>query len=202
MAARRVAITGLGIISPLGLNLADSWKALREGRPAIGPTHIGQLLERQFEDSKRRRGPRLRPTEAFRGRQGRPTRPLRTIFRRSGPRGVSRFGYRTHAGAARAVGDRLRLGRGRTIVDRGRIRRPVGARTRARSSADNSQDDGQRRSQPYLDGSGPERSRVHRFDGVLLGQSRDGTGVPARARRLWRISPSLAARKRFSLSAC
>jgi nodulation protein E len=37
MAARRVAITGLGIISPLGLNLADSWKALREGRPAIGP---------------------------------------------------------------------------------------------------------------------------------------------------------------------
>ncbi|HTW22223.1 MAG TPA: beta-ketoacyl-[acyl-carrier-protein] synthase family protein [Candidatus Baltobacteraceae bacterium] len=37
MAARRVAITGLGIVSPLGLNLADTWKALREGRPAIGP---------------------------------------------------------------------------------------------------------------------------------------------------------------------
>lgn len=37
MAARRVAITGLGIISPLGLNLADSWKGLREGRSAIGP---------------------------------------------------------------------------------------------------------------------------------------------------------------------
>jgi nodulation protein E len=37
MAARRVAITGLGIVSPLGLNVADTWKALREGRPAIGP---------------------------------------------------------------------------------------------------------------------------------------------------------------------
>lgn len=37
MAARRVAITGLGIISPLGLNLADSWQGLREGRSAIGP---------------------------------------------------------------------------------------------------------------------------------------------------------------------
>jgi nodulation protein E len=37
MATRRVAITGLGIISPLGLNLADSWKGLREGRSAIGP---------------------------------------------------------------------------------------------------------------------------------------------------------------------
>ena len=37
MAARRVAITGLGIISPLGLNAAETWKSLREGRPAIGP---------------------------------------------------------------------------------------------------------------------------------------------------------------------
>ncbi len=37
MAPRRVAITGLGIISPLGLNLTESWNALREGRPGIGP---------------------------------------------------------------------------------------------------------------------------------------------------------------------
>src|SRR5215469_256823 len=37
MAPRRVAITGLGIISPLGLNLEDTWKSLREGRPGIGP---------------------------------------------------------------------------------------------------------------------------------------------------------------------
>jgi len=34
-ARRRVVITGLGIISPLGLNLADNWKSLSEGRPAI-----------------------------------------------------------------------------------------------------------------------------------------------------------------------
>jgi 3-oxoacyl-(acyl-carrier-protein) synthase len=37
MAARRVAITGLGIICPLGLNVAETWEALRNGRPAIGP---------------------------------------------------------------------------------------------------------------------------------------------------------------------
>ena len=37
MTSRRVAITGLGIISPLGLTLTDSWKSLSEGRPAIGP---------------------------------------------------------------------------------------------------------------------------------------------------------------------
>jgi nodulation protein E len=37
MAPRRVAITGLGIISALGLNLEENWKSLSEGRPAIGP---------------------------------------------------------------------------------------------------------------------------------------------------------------------
>jgi nodulation protein E len=37
MPPRRVAITGLGIISPLGLNLAANWESLREGRGGIGP---------------------------------------------------------------------------------------------------------------------------------------------------------------------
>jgi nodulation protein E len=37
MPPRRVAITGLGIVSPLGLNLAANWEALREGRSGIGP---------------------------------------------------------------------------------------------------------------------------------------------------------------------
>lgn len=37
MAARRVVVTGLGIISSLGLNLEENWAALREGRPGIRP---------------------------------------------------------------------------------------------------------------------------------------------------------------------
>ena len=37
MPPRRVAITGLGIISPLGLTLAANWESLREGRSGIGP---------------------------------------------------------------------------------------------------------------------------------------------------------------------
>jgi nodulation protein E len=37
MTARRVAITGLGIISPLGLNVAETWDSLCEGRSGIGP---------------------------------------------------------------------------------------------------------------------------------------------------------------------
>jgi nodulation protein E len=40
MASRRVAITGLGIVSPLGLNVADTWNALREGRSGIGPIKL------------------------------------------------------------------------------------------------------------------------------------------------------------------
>jgi nodulation protein E len=37
MPPRRVAVTGLGIISSMGLNLAANWESLREGRSAIGP---------------------------------------------------------------------------------------------------------------------------------------------------------------------
>ena len=37
MTPRRVAITGIGIISPLGLNLEETWHSLREGRSAIAP---------------------------------------------------------------------------------------------------------------------------------------------------------------------
>jgi len=37
MPPRRVAITGIGIISCLGLNLEENWNALREGRSGIAP---------------------------------------------------------------------------------------------------------------------------------------------------------------------
>ena len=37
MASRRVVITGLGIVSALGLDLAENWNALCAGRPAIRP---------------------------------------------------------------------------------------------------------------------------------------------------------------------
>ncbi len=40
MASRRVAITGLGIISALGLDLAENWKSLSEGRSGIGPVIV------------------------------------------------------------------------------------------------------------------------------------------------------------------
>jgi len=34
---RRVAITGIGVISPVGNDLPTFWKALKEGKSGIGP---------------------------------------------------------------------------------------------------------------------------------------------------------------------
>ena len=37
MEKRRVVITGLGTVNPLGNNTADSWAAARAGKCGIGP---------------------------------------------------------------------------------------------------------------------------------------------------------------------
>jgi 3-oxoacyl-[acyl-carrier-protein] synthase II len=37
MARRRVVVTGIGAISPIGNNLADSWRAAKEGKAGTGP---------------------------------------------------------------------------------------------------------------------------------------------------------------------
>jgi nodulation protein E len=50
MTPRRVAITGLGIISPLGLNLQENWKSLSEGRPAIGPIKGADCTTLRFKN--------------------------------------------------------------------------------------------------------------------------------------------------------
>ncbi len=56
MAGRRVAITGLGIISPLGLDVASSWASLSEGRPAIGPIQYADCSTLRFKNGAEVRG--------------------------------------------------------------------------------------------------------------------------------------------------
>ena len=34
---RRVVVTGMGVITPLGLNVQDYWQSLMEGKSAAGP---------------------------------------------------------------------------------------------------------------------------------------------------------------------
>jgi nodulation protein E len=56
MTPRRVAITGLGIISPLGLTLADTWRSLSEGRSAIGPIEGVDCSGLRFQNGAQVRG--------------------------------------------------------------------------------------------------------------------------------------------------
>jgi nodulation protein E len=65
MQPRRVAITGLGIISPLGLNVEESWKSLSEGRPAIGPIQAINTAALRFKNGAEVRG--YDPTKYFEG---------------------------------------------------------------------------------------------------------------------------------------
>jgi nodulation protein E len=65
MAPRRVAITGLGIISPLGLNLQDSWKSLSMGLPAIGPIKSVDCSILRFQNGAEVRG--YEPQKHFEG---------------------------------------------------------------------------------------------------------------------------------------
>jgi nodulation protein E len=63
MTARRVAITGLGIISPLGLNLAETWESLRVGRSAIGPIKSADCTNLRFQNGAEVHG--YDPTKHF-----------------------------------------------------------------------------------------------------------------------------------------
>jgi nodulation protein E len=65
MMPRRVAITGLGIICPLGLNLSETWKSLSEGRPAIGPIRGIDCSTLRFQNGAQVRG--FDPLKHFEG---------------------------------------------------------------------------------------------------------------------------------------
>ncbi|PAL00523.1 hypothetical protein B8W90_14055, partial [Staphylococcus hominis] len=46
---RRVVVTGMGMVSPLGNDLATSWKGITEGRSGIGPlTNVSQAYLDRF----------------------------------------------------------------------------------------------------------------------------------------------------------
>jgi nodulation protein E len=65
MTQRRVAITGIGIISPLGLNVVDVWKSLSEGRSAIGPIERIDCSGLRFQNGAEVRG--YDPLQHFEG---------------------------------------------------------------------------------------------------------------------------------------
>lgn len=56
MPPSRVAITGIGIISPLGSNLQENWDALSQGRGAIGPIQSVDCSKLRFQNGAEVRG--------------------------------------------------------------------------------------------------------------------------------------------------
>lgn len=56
MPPSRVAITGIGIVSPLGLNLEENWDALSHGRSAIGPIRSVDCSKLRFQNGAEVRG--------------------------------------------------------------------------------------------------------------------------------------------------
>lgn len=56
MAPRRVAVTGLGIISPLGLNLQECWISLSKGLSGIGPIKSVDCSALRFQNGAEVRG--------------------------------------------------------------------------------------------------------------------------------------------------
>ncbi|MGB9010340.1 MAG: beta-ketoacyl-[acyl-carrier-protein] synthase family protein [Candidatus Acidiferrales bacterium] len=56
MAPRRVAVTGLGIISPLGLNVQECWISLSKGLSGIGPIKMVDCSALRFQNGAEVRG--------------------------------------------------------------------------------------------------------------------------------------------------
>ena len=136
--SRRVAVTGLGIISPIGQDVDTVWNNLVDGRTGLQRDHA--LGSHALRGADRRRGQRLRP-----GRSGWTSRPSRRTDRNVhfGRRGRQAGAGRLRPGRSPTQPRRhrrdLRLGRRRAVPADGEHRSPgtrSGARTvSARSSS-------------------------------------------------------------------
>ena len=183
MPPRRVAITGLGIISPLGLNLAANWESLREGRSGIGPIQSVNLALFGLRISN---GAEVRGFDASKhfqsGREDYLDRfaqfsvvAAREALQDSGLQLTPELRQRGAIVCGSAVGGQMAIEKGFEdlyVTDRGRVHPLTIPKTMANAGASHISME--------LGLSGPD---VHGFDGVLFGEPRNGTGVSSGARR-------------------
>ena len=121
---RRVAVTGLGIISPVGQDITTAWDNLVEGH--IGPASASPAGTRRPTRPGRRRGQRLRP-QRLDGLQGRPPhRQQRRLRRRRRQAGAGRLRASrsptrtaTTSASSSAPAAAARAAHGRTMRDLG-----------------------------------------------------------------------------------
>ena len=123
---RRVVVTGLGLVTPLGGDVETTWQNLIAGKSGIGPDHPLRHHRPKGQDRRRSeaQGPplRFRPRQACRPQgpaPGRPVHRLRDRRRRTGAR--RRRAYRHGPGPQGAHRRLDRLGHRRLAGDRKRI---------------------------------------------------------------------------------
>ncbi len=179
MAPRRVAITGLGIISPLGLNLTESWNALREGRPGIGPI---TGVDMTIVQTKIQNGAEVRGFDATQHFEGGKDNYLdrfaqfsvvaaREALRDSGLELTATLRDRGAVVCGSAVGGQTAIETGFVdlyVSDRGRVHPLTIPKTMSNAGA----------SQISME-LGDYRADLHGFDGMLLREPCDRPSLPA-----------------------
>ena len=63
MAARRVAVTGLGMISAIGNDIPETWASVCAGKSGIGPIHSIDVTKLRFKNGAQITG--YNPAEHF-----------------------------------------------------------------------------------------------------------------------------------------
>jgi len=157
--ARRVVVTGVGVISALGNNAADFWQALAEGRSGIGPMTLVNPALLRFPNAAEVKG--YDPALYFCNKE--------TDF-------LDRFAQFAVVAAREAVRD-AGIEWTPELRERGAV--VTGSCVGGKST----EDEGERRRQPHLDREPHHRAGLHRLHRMLLVESRHRTGLLAGPQR-------------------
>ena len=131
MTRRRVVVTGMGIVSPVGIGLAAAWDSIRNARSGVARDHALRLLD--VSDADRRRGEGFRRRQVPVGEGSAALRHLRPLRPRRDDGGGHRCRSRR---LRRRQGARRRLHRlrhRRPAADRGDDRKRISPAACARS---------------------------------------------------------------------
>ena len=169
---RRVAVTGLGVISPIGLNRDEFWLSLAESRPGIGPIQSVNCEGLKFSNGAEVRG--FDPLQCMDAKQAAQLDRSAQIGRSGGQRGDGVGGAEDRS-FTDGGGDGL-FGRGAT--DRGSgVPAVVRGEEDALRSVDDSANYGKRGRRMDLDAARDSGTVFQRFDGVRVRRTRDWTSV-------------------------